>query len=48
MHALMCLGVWSKLGYVWDKDIHKITALEEVVGEEKMEELSKDWDTIDV
>ena len=46
----MCLGVWSKLGYVRDKDIHKITVLEEVttVGEEKMEELSKDWDAIDV
>ena len=45
--ALMCLGVWSKLGYVQDKDIHKITALEEVVGEEMMEELSNNWDAID-
>ena len=44
----MCLGVWSKLGYVQNKDIHKIMALEEVVGEEWMEELLKDWDAIDV
>ena len=45
--ALMCLGVWSKLGYVRDKDINEVTALEEIVGEERMEELSKDWDAID-
>jgi hypothetical protein len=27
-------------------DINKITALEEVVGEERMDELSMDWDAI--
>jgi hypothetical protein len=45
--ALMCLGVWSVLGYVRDRDINGITALEEVVGEERIEELSADWDAID-
>lgn len=42
----MCLGVWSLLGYVRDEDIQAVTALEEIVGEERMEELSKDWDAI--
>jgi len=44
--ALMCLGVWSLRGYVRDKDINGITALEEIVGEERMDELSADWDAI--
>ena len=44
--ALMCLGVWSLRGYVQNKDINSVTALEEVVGEERMEELSADWDII--
>jgi hypothetical protein len=46
--ALMCLGVWSLQGYVRDKDINEVTKLEELVGEERMEELSADWDSIDV
>ena len=46
--ALMCLGVWSLRGYVKDKDINSVTSLEEVVGEERMEELSADWDIIQV
>jgi hypothetical protein len=45
--ALMCLGVWSLQGYVQDTDINKVTALEEIVGKERMDELSKDWDAID-
>lgn len=44
----MCLGVWSELGYVEDKDIQEVTALEEIVGEERMEELLNGWDAIDV
>ena len=44
----MCLGVWSLLGYVRDKDINEVTALEEIVGEERMEELSNYWDAIDM
>ena len=46
--ALMCLGVWSLLGYVQDNDIKVVTALEELVGEERMEELAADWDAIDI
>jgi hypothetical protein len=45
--ALMCLGVWSSLGYVRDNDIKEVTALEELVGEETMSELLADWDAID-
>jgi hypothetical protein len=44
--ALMCLGVWSLLGYVHDNDIKEVTALEELVGEERMDELLADWDAI--
>ena len=46
--ALMCLGGWSLQGYVRDKDINEVTMLEELVGEERMDELSADWDTINV
>jgi hypothetical protein len=46
--ALMCLGVWSLQGYVRDNDIKEVTALEELVGEERMDELSGDWDVIDI
>jgi len=42
----MCLGVWSLRGYVRDKDINKVTAQEEIVGEEKMDELPINWDAI--
>jgi hypothetical protein len=42
----MCLGVWSLLGYVQGTVIKKVTALEEIVGEERMDELSMDWDVI--
>lgn len=48
MCALMCLGVWSLKGYVRDSDINTVTALEELVGEERMDELSSDWDVIDI
>jgi hypothetical protein len=44
----MCLGVWSLQGYVRDNDIKAVTALEELVGEERMDELSGDWDVIDI
>jgi hypothetical protein len=46
--ALMCLGVWSLQGYVRDNDINVVTALEELVGEERMDELSADWDVINM
>ena len=47
-HALMCLGVWSLQGYVQDNNINTVTALEELVGEERMDELSADWDVIEI
>jgi len=43
----MCLEVWSMQGYVQDKDINKITALEKIVGEERMKELLG-WDIIEI
>jgi hypothetical protein len=42
--ALMCLGNWSRLGYVRDKDILAITVEPEVEGDE--EELPQGWDAI--
>ena len=39
--ALMCLGSWSKLGFVKDKDIRAITILAEVEGNE--EQLQDGW-----
>jgi len=42
--ALMCLGVWSLMGYVKDSDIKAATVLPDVRGEE--EELPMDWDVI--
>ena len=40
----MCLGNWSLLGFVKDKDILAVTALAEVHEEE--EELPEGWDAI--
>jgi hypothetical protein len=42
----MCLGNWSLLGFVKDKDIHAVTVQPEVEGEG--EELPEGWDTITV
>jgi hypothetical protein len=43
--ALLCLGNWSLLGYVKNKDITAITILPEVAGDD--EELEEGWDIID-
>jgi hypothetical protein len=40
----MCLGNWSKLGYVRDKDVLAVTILPDVEGDE--EELPDGWDAI--
>jgi hypothetical protein len=45
MRALICLGDWSLLGLVKDKDILVVTALPEVVGDEE-EEIEEGWDSI--
>lgn len=42
--ALLCLGVWSLMGYVKDSDIEAAAILPEVDGEE--EALANDWDDI--
>lgn len=43
--ALMCLGQWSLMGYVKDKDVLAVTRLDDVEGEVE-EELEDDWDRI--
>jgi len=43
--ALLCVGVWSLLGYVKDNDVKAAAVLPAVDGEE--EELAEDWDSID-
>ena len=45
-HALMCLGVWSHLGYVKDNDIKAVVILPQVPANEKEEELALGWDSI--
>jgi len=40
----MCLGSWSWLRLVKDKDIHAVTALAEIDSDE--EELAEGWDSI--
>jgi hypothetical protein len=42
--ALLCLGVWSLMGYVKDEDVRAAAVLPEVDGEE--EELPMDWDSL--
>ena len=40
--AVLCIGVWSSLGYVKDRDIMATAIMPEVVGQE--DNLSEDWD----
>jgi len=40
----MCLGNWSKLGYVKDKDVLAVAALPDIEGDK--EELPDRWDAI--
>ena len=42
--ALLCIGVWSLMGYVKDEDVKAAAVLPEVNGEE--EELATDWDSL--
>ena len=41
----MCLGEWTLLGLVKDKDIHAVTVEAEVDGDD--EEFAEGWDAID-
>lgn len=42
--ALLCLGVWSWMGYVRDDDVKAAAVLPEVDGNE--EQLNFDWDAM--
>ena len=44
-HALLCVGVWSVLGYVKDSDAKAVAAFPEVDGKE--DELTEGWDSLD-
>ena len=43
--ASLCLGVWSLMGYVKNKDILAATLLPEV-REDEIEDLPEEWDAI--
>ncbi len=42
----MCLGVWSRLGYVKDIDIRAVVILPEVSTKTKAAEIAIGWDAI--
>jgi len=42
--ALMCLGAWSRMGLVKDKDVMEAARLPDVNGSE--DELGSDWDDV--
>lgn len=44
--ALICLGVWSLLGYVRDSDVRAETLRPVIVDEESLDELENGWDAI--
>ncbi|KAG2079838.1 ectomycorrhizas secreted protein, partial [Suillus discolor] len=41
--ALLCVGLWSQLGLVKDRDIHSTASLPDIEAEE---ELQDGWDSI--
>ena len=46
-HALMCLGVWSKLGFVTDADVKvAVLTLPELNEDDDENELDINWDSI--
>ena len=44
--ALMCLGVWSALGYVKDSDIKAVVVLPEVPANQQEDHLVAGWDNV--
>ena len=44
--ALMCLGVWSLLGFVRDSDVKAVVVLPELRADEDEGELDIHWDRI--
>ena len=45
-HVLMCLGVWSLLGFVKDSDVKAVVVLLELHADEDEGELKIHWDRI--
>lgn len=41
--AILCLGTWSKLGFIKDNDILDVAKLQDVEGEDRLDE---GWDEI--
>ncbi|KAF8230286.1 hypothetical protein L208DRAFT_1282728, partial [Tricholoma matsutake] len=46
MQALLCLGIWSEMGYVRDMDMKAATVLPEVGLDEDNDDLCDNWDAI--
>ena len=46
--ALLCLGAWSKAGYVKTSDLRKTAQLPELDGDASDFEMEDGWDAIDV
>lgn len=44
--ALMCLGIWSLLGFVKDSDVKAVVVLPELHADEGEGELEVNWDRI--
>ena len=44
--ALLCLGIWSEVGYVKDIDVKAATVLPEVDSDDSEDELDDNWDAI--
>jgi hypothetical protein len=42
----MCLGIWSRLGFVTDSDVKAAVAGLPELNEEDVDELDLDWDRI--
>jgi len=42
--ALLCLGSWSLMGLIKDKNVTVVIALDEVLGQAELEELSQRLD----
>ena len=46
MCALMCLGVWSLLGYIKNYDMKAVVVLPELQADEEEGELKLGWDKV--
>jgi len=44
--ALMCLGIWSLLGFVKDSDVKAVVVLPELHADEEEDVLGFNWDRI--